>query len=41
MDKAFMRSFYEKYYEHPYDKAVSRSKHYKRMQKYVKRLKMN
>ena len=36
-----MRSFYEKYYEHPYDKAVSRSKHYKRMQKYVMRLKMN
>ena len=33
MDKAFMRSFYKKYYEHPYDKAISRSKRYKRMQK--------
>ena len=33
MDRNFMRSFYEKYYEHPYDKAVSRSKRYKRMRK--------
>ena len=33
MDKEFMRSFYRKYYVHPYDKVVSRSKRYRRLQK--------
>ena len=33
MNKEFMRSFYRKYYAHSYDKAVSHSKRYRRLQK--------